>query len=142
MADRIRVRERNAAQLAERALEDIRLDGAFDHDTNGFNENDDPVYEQEQRRSRRPQNSVCNPGGLEKCCDYCHAPLIDTELSSFCCDRGKVLLGEVFKEPAQSMRHILLDPITSKYSRSSNTITSLSFWFLTVLLIQGVELIP
>ena len=39
------------AQVAERALEVIRHDGAFDHDTNGFNENNDPVYEQQQRRS-------------------------------------------------------------------------------------------
>ena len=54
MADRIRDRQRNAAQVAERALEEIRYDGTFDHDpnseniieddTNGLNENDDPVY--------------------------------------------------------------------------------------------------
>ena len=64
MADRIRDRRRNAAQVAERALEEIRRDGAFDYDpnfeyiieddTNGFNENDDPVYEQQQQR--RPRN--------------------------------------------------------------------------------------
>ena len=67
MADRIRVRRRNAAQVAERASEEIRRDGAFDYDpnfehiieddTNGFNENDDPVYEQQQqRRPRRLRN--------------------------------------------------------------------------------------
>ncbi|CEP22321.1 unnamed protein product [Cyberlindnera jadinii] len=134
MADRIRDRRRNAAQVAERALEEIRRDGAFDYDpnfeyiiendTNGFNENDEPVYEQQQQR--RPQNSVYNPGDLEKCCDYCHALLIDAELPSFCCDRGKVVLVLIFKEPPQYMKDILLDPITSKYSRTINTILSLS----------------
>ena len=53
-------------QAAERALEEIRRDCAFDYDadfeyiteddTNGFNENDGPVYkQQQQRRPRRPR---------------------------------------------------------------------------------------
>ena len=70
MADRLRDTQRNAAQVAEIALEEIRRDGAFDYDpnfeyiieddTNGFNENDDPVYEQQQQPQRplRLQNSV------------------------------------------------------------------------------------
>ncbi|CEP21950.1 hypothetical protein BN1211_2175 [Cyberlindnera jadinii] len=101
MADRLRDTQRNAAQVAEIALEEIRRDGAFDYDpnfeyiieddTNGFNENDDPVYEQQQQPQRplRLQNSV-----------------------------AEVLLGEIFKEPPQYMKDILLDPITSKYSRT------------------------
>ena len=139
MADRIRDRRRNAAQVAERALEEIRLDGAFDYDsnfeyiieddTNGFHENDNPVYEQQQWRPRRPHNLGLNPGCVEKCCDYCHALLIDTELPSFCCDRGKFLLGEIFKEPSQYTLDVLLDPITSKYSRTINTILGLQkYW--------------
>ena len=116
MADRMREERRNTAQIAERKLEEIRRDGAFDYDpnfeyiieddTNGFNENDDPVYEQQQWRSPRPHNLELNPGCLAKCCDYCHALLIDTELPSFCCDRGKVLLGEIFKEHPQYMKNI------------------------------------
>ena len=64
MTDRIGDRWRNAAQVARRALEEIGRDGACDYDpnfeyiieddTNGFNENDDPVYEQHQQR--RPRN--------------------------------------------------------------------------------------
>ena len=66
MADRIRERRRSAEQVTARELEEIRRDGAFDHDPsfehiteddiNGFNENDDPVYERQQWRSRRPRN--------------------------------------------------------------------------------------
>ena len=129
MADIIKDRRRNTAQVEERVSDEIRCDGAFDHDpnfeyiieddTNGFNENDDPVYEQQQlRRPLRLWNSVWNPGGLEKDCDYCHILFIDTELPSFCCDRSEVLLGEIFKEPPQYMKDILLDSITSKYSRT------------------------
>ena len=95
VAGRIGDRRRNAAQvaervLAERALEEIGRDGAFDYDpsfehiiednTNGFNGNDDPIYEQQQRR---PRNSLYSRGGLEKCCDSYHALVIDTELLSF-----------------------------------------------------------
>ena len=78
MADRIRGGRSNEAHLAERALEEIRRDGAFDNDpdfahiighaTKGFNKNDDPVYDQQQqqqRKSQTPRNSVYNPGGLE-----------------------------------------------------------------------------
>ena len=73
MADRIRDMWRKAAQVAERALDEIRHDGAFDYDpsfehiiddnTNGFKESGDSVYDQHQYQ--RPQNSVHNPGGLE-----------------------------------------------------------------------------
>ncbi|ODV75025.1 uncharacterized protein CYBJADRAFT_166788 [Cyberlindnera jadinii NRRL Y-1542] len=113
MADRIRDRQRNAAQVAERALEEIRYDGTFDHDPNSEN-----IIEDEHQRPQRPRSSVYNPG-LEKCWDYCHALLIDAELRSFCCDRGKVSPGEIFKEPPQYMKDILLDPITTVLSLSS-----------------------
>ncbi|CEP24086.1 unnamed protein product [Cyberlindnera jadinii] len=64
MADRMRCGRQSTAQVAERALEEIRCDGAFDHDpdfehtieddTNGFTDNDDPVYDQQpQHRPRR-----------------------------------------------------------------------------------------
>ena len=123
--------------LQKKALEEIRWDGPFDYDpsfehiiedgTNGFNKDDDPGYDQQQlRRSRRPQNLDLKPGSLEKCCDYSHAFLIDTELPWFCCDTEKALLSDIFKEPPQHMKDILLDPITPKYSRTNNTILSLS----------------
>lgn len=64
MAGRIRSRRRNAAQVAERVLEESLHDEAFDHDTNGVSENDDPVYDPpQQRRPRKPGNSVYNPSG-------------------------------------------------------------------------------
>ena len=76
MTDRIRGRPRTAAKVAERSLEEIRRDGAFDHDpdfehiikhdTNGFTENDSSTYEQQQLlKSRKPPNSVYHRGGLE-----------------------------------------------------------------------------
>ena len=90
MPDIMRGRRRNKAEVTDRGLEEIRCDGVFDYDpcfehiieddTDGFKENDDPVYEQQQeRRPWRAHNLELNPGCLEKCCDYCHGLLIDTE---------------------------------------------------------------
>lgn len=49
--------------------------------------------------------------------------------------RMKAFYIEVFKEPPQYMKCILLDPIMSKCSRAINTILLYRSWMLTVLVI-------
>ena len=75
------------------------------------------------------------------CCDYCPALLIDTELSSFCCDRGKVLLNEIFKEHPQYMKDILWIPSLPNILEHSIQLFLYHLWVLTVLVIGEVELI-
>ena len=89
MADGISVE----ADVAARALEELKRDGAFDCEPyfEYIMNNDDLFYDEPQQW--RPRSSVCNWDCSEECCGYCNALVIEVELPVFISDESLLHWG-------------------------------------------------